>query len=311
MKAEKQTPPRYRILSLDGGGVRGVLTAVLLQRIEAARPGWLKNVDLFAGASAGSLQAAALANEMTPADLVVYYEKIAPEIFPHHWFKNIPYLGNALSAKYSNYALRRALFGQFQDKQLGQLSKKILIASFEVDSQTANNKRPRSWKPKFFNNFPRQDGAERIVDVLLASSAAPTYLPGYGRFIDGGVTANNPAMCALAQALDAQTGRQKLKHVSLLSLGTGYSGHFLTERDIRWGWLRWAEPLVSIMLEGNVDVADYQVQRLLGDRYLRLNPILSRPVLLDDAGALPLLRSAAEAIDLKPILNWLDRHFLS
>ena len=302
---------RYRILSLDGGGVRGVLTATLLKRMEEARPGLLEKVDLFAGTSTGSLQAVSLADGMPPAQLQEYYELLSPEIFSSNWFKAIPYLGNALNARYNNSALRKALAEKFGSKRLGDLKKKVLIASFEIDSLTANSERPRSWKPKFFNNFPGQDPGERIIDVLLSSSAAPTYLPGYQRFIDGGVTSNNPSMCALAQALDAQTGRQKLKRVVVLSLGTGYASNYLPQRDITWGWLRWTEPLVSIMLEGNGDVAAYQVERLLGERSHRLNPILGTPVALDDVKAISQLKRFGEELDIQPTLDWLDKVFLA
>ena len=75
---------KYRILSLDGGGIRGVLTARLLERLAAAHPEFLPSVDLFAGTSTGALLAVALAKGRTPAELVQLYRKNGPRIFGHN-----------------------------------------------------------------------------------------------------------------------------------------------------------------------------------------------------------------------------------
>ncbi len=299
----------YFIVSFDGGGVRGILSAALIERLAMFRPGLLKSVDLYSGTSTGSIIAASLAAGMTPTQIREAYEHLAPVVFKQNRLKRIPYLGNALSAKYGNRMLRQKISAVFGEMTLGELPKKILIAAFDLDGPQAGPDRPRSWRPKFFNNYQETDLDIPVVEAILCSAAAPTYFPAWTRFIDGGVAANNPGMAALAQAIDQHTGHQNLENIRLLSFGTGQSPAYLSARNVTWGWLHWVSPLIDIMLDGNVSIADYQVKRLLGDRYLRINPVLERPVAMDDAEAMGYLEDAARKYSLRPACAWIDQHF--
>lgn len=295
----------YRILALDGGGIKGALTAALLERLEAARPGFLARVDLFAGTSTGGILALGLASGLTPAECRAFYETRGREVFASSFLRR---LGRLFVAQYSNHVLKRALAEQFGNRTLGDLPKKVLIASFDLDNAPANPFALRTWKPKFFHNFPGpgSDANEKIVNVALYTTAAPTYFPVHHGFVDGGLVAGTPSMCALAQALDAQTGRQKLEDIVLLSLGTGRMTHFLPAQDADWGLLPWARPLVRVILEeSNSGTADYQCRRILGDRYHRLNPLLPEPIYLNDVDQLPRLQEIAAQADLTATLDWL------
>jgi len=299
----------YRILSLDGGGIRGVLTLMLLRRIEANRPGFLSSVDLFAGTSVGGILALALALGLSPAECGDLCDEISRAVFADSPLDDLRDLGNAVGAQYSNANLKRLLAGRFGNRALGDLPKKVLICAFDLDNEPANPQTLRTWKPKFFHNFPGPgtDAGERVVDVALRTSAAPTYFPIYQGYIDGGIVANNPSMCALAQALDSSTGRQKIEDVAMLSLGAGRVLHFLTARDADWGWAQWARPLIDLILEeGNGSIADYQCRRVLGERYHRLDPVLPEPIRLDDLERLPRLKEIAAEVDLAATLNWLQ-----
>src|SRR3989442_1333308 len=131
------------------------------------------------------------------------------------------------------------------------------------------------------------DGAELVVDVALRTSAAPTYFPTYQGYIDGAVVANNPAMATLAQALDAGTGKQALQDVRLFSLGTGVNPAYVAGRELDWGYAQWAKPLIALMVDGMMGVADYQCARLLQQRSFRLAPILPERIGLDDVDKIP------------------------
>jgi patatin-like phospholipase/acyl hydrolase len=303
----------YRILSLDGGGIRGVLTATLLERLEEAQPGLLAQVDLFAGTSTGGLLALGLASGLSPAEARALYEEKGALIFEDSLWDDVRDLGMMLGAQYSNENLKQALIEQFGDQTLGQLRKKVLISSFDLDNEAPEPGALRTWKPKFFHNYPGpgSDAGEKVVDVALRTSAAPVYFPIYQGYADGGVVANNPSMCALAQALDQDTGGQSLDEVVLLSLSTGQSPRFLEVEDPDWGWLKWAKGLrlVSVMLDGNVGLAHYQCSRVLGERYHRLDPRLPRPVELDDIDEIPLLKEMAGQADLAAAIAWLEAHF--
>ena len=302
----------YQILSIDGGGIRGVLTTVLLERLEAARPGFLEMVDLFAGTSTGGLLALGLAAGKTPADLRALYTEKGEIVFADTLLDDLRDMGNAVGAQYSHDGLKNELVDMFGDQALDDLNRRVLISSFDLDNEPVRDAdEPHTWKPKFFHNYPGDDsdGDQKIVDVAMRTAVAPTYFPIYQGYIDGGVVANNPSMCALAQALDEGTGGQELREIALLSISTGSYPKYLTTQDGDWGWTQWARPIIEIMLEGNVGVAHYQCARLLGSCYHRLNPILAEPISMDAVDQIPALIEIAEGVDLEKTILWLRRYF--
>src|SRR5207248_2705120 len=121
------------------------------------------------------------------------------------------------------------------------LPRHVLVAAFQLDSQNPVSPSaidPPTWKAKFFHNYPvpGSDGDQKAIDVIMRSSAAPTYFRIYEGFIDGGVVANNPSMCALAQAVNPGTGGQRLEDTVLLSIGTGTTtAPPITSRKGDWG----------------------------------------------------------------------------
>jgi patatin-like phospholipase/acyl hydrolase len=298
----------YHILSLDGGGIRGLLTAVLLERLEAARPGFLDCVDLFAGSSTGGILALGLAAGRTPGEARQLYETQGRLVFADEPIDNLRDLGHALGAQYDNTGLRQVLTAQFGDTTLGDLRRKVLIAAFDLDNGPDHPAPVRTWKPKFFHNFPGSDSDahERVVDVALRTSAAPAYFPVYQGYVDGGVVAGNPSMAAVAQALEPTTGGQALADLSLLSLGTGRNARTLGAQNNDWGWLQWAPHFISLVLDGGSGVADYQCRQLLGPRYHRLNPLLPERIDLDDVVKVPRLAEIGSRVTLDATLDWLS-----
>ncbi len=303
----------YRILSLDGGGVRGVFTTTLLARLEAAAP-FLAKVDLFAGTSTGGIIALGLAAGLVPDDLTRLYLENMARIFPESHLDGLAFLAKLVAAPYGNAVLRRALTETFEGRglrTLGDLSRRVLVPTFDLDSSTgpASRPGPRRWKPKFFHNFPGpgSDAGEGIVDVALRTSAAPTYFPSYQGFVDGGVIANNPSMVALAQALHPGGGGQKLEEVCMLSVGTGVRLRHIAGETHDWGYAQWAIPLSQLIVEGPMDTARYECVQLLGERFCRLDAVLEREIDMDDAAAAPDLVAMAGRVPIERTVAWLRR----
>lgn len=301
---------RYHILSMDGGGIRGLITVILLERLESARPGLLEKIDLFAGTSTGGILALGLAAGLPPERIRKLYETSGRNVFADTLFDDIRDLGKLVGADYSLGPLKQELTKEFGDISLGDLKAKVLVPAFDLDNKPDNPLKIRTWKPKFFHNYPGEDSdaAEKVVEVALRTSAAPTYFPIYQGYIDGGVFATNPSMCALAQALHPQTGRQHLKDVVLLSVGTGTNPMYLPETDADWGLAQWAPHLVNLMLEGGAGTADYQCRQILDERYFRIDPVLPVPIGLDGVDQIPLMEDIAAQVDLAPALEWLKAH---
>jgi len=304
-------PVRYRILSLDGGGMRGLLASRLLERIEEQRPGTLGRVDLFAGTSTGAILALALASGFGPDTMSRVFLERGAEVFAETIW-DLTDVDRLVRADYTHEGLRRVLEDTFGSRTLGDLERKVVVAAFDLDSGSVTREGVRSWKPKFFHNFEEPGSTDRdqlVVDVAMRSSSAPTYFPIYQGYVDGGVVANNPSMCALAQALHDDTGGQHASYVALLSLGTGISPRFVDEQDANWGYAQWAKPLLGIVFEGGSGIADYECRQILGRRYHRLNPVLGSAIPLDSVHSCPELERVAADADLGPTLAWLDRCF--
>lgn len=313
----------YRILSLDGGGIRGYLSILLLERLEKARPGFLSQIDLFAGTSTGSFIALGLAAGQPASAIRQMYEQSGPAIFHDSLIDNIRDLGFALGAKYSNDNLHRVLTQLFGNLTLGKLPKKVLIASFDLDAEPEDKPHKRMWKAKFFHNFPgpHSDECESVVDVALRSSAAPFYFPSYQGYVDGFVVANNPSMCALAQVLNAHAA--DLDEIILLSVGTGLNPRYIDSKKSNWGWARWmvqvnplsrrwyGMPLIYMMWEASVDLARYECEQLLDGRFLRLDPLLKKAVDIDEVRQMRYLREVALSTDLDEAEEWLNQHFVT
>jgi len=306
--------PPSRILSIAGGGIRGIIPAVILGRIEAALPGFLAKTKLVAGTSTGGLVALGIAHGRSPEELADLYRKKGGRIFRDSVLDDVLDLGRTLGAEYGTGPLSRVVGSVFGDVTLGELKKKVLIPAFDLDDEAGDGK--RRWKPKFFHNFRGKDsdGALSARRVALYTTAAPTFFPSVDGYIDGGVVANNPSVAALAQTQDrrSEERRPRLGRISLLSLGTGRSLLHVKGRRLDWGFAQWAKPLIKILFEGDLDIADYQCRQLLGDRYRRLDTTFppGKAVALDDAAELPFLEEQAAGIDLTATLRWLGRNWM-
>lgn len=300
----------YRILSLDGGGIRGLVTAILLQRLDKAVPGWRDSIDLVAGTSTGGILALGLARGMTPTQLRALYEQRGRRIFDDSWLDDLRDLGKIMGAEYDNDNLAAELKKAFGKSRLRDLGLRVLIPTFDLDKQTSAG---RTWSPKLFHNFPGNDsdGNTPAWKVALYTSAAPTYFPSVDGYIDGGVYANNPSMCALAQCQDERAVRPvpAWRDIRLLSLGTGTSLTYIEGDRLDWGYAQWVKPLINVLMDGVSGIADFQCRQLLGDHYCRLAPVFPRGKVfgLDDVERIPELATFAAGVDVTPAARWLEK----
>jgi patatin-like phospholipase/acyl hydrolase len=309
---------KYRVLAIDGGGIRGIVTTVMMQRL-AATPGlegFLDNVDLVAGTSTGGLLALGIARGLSLEEMRNIYIDDGPEIFDDSWIDDLLDLGKLRGADYKTAPMRRVLKRILgETTTLGQLEKKVLITTFDLDNED-QKKRRRTWKPKLFHNFPGpgSDRSELAYNVGLYTSAAPTYFPSVDGYVDGGVYANNPAMCALAQTQDQRymDPPVDVKDVVLLSLGTGTSLFYIKGKTHDWGYAQWIKPLISLMLDGISGIADYQCQQMLRDRYHRLAPVFPPDVSIsmDEVKKIPYMIGFADGLRLAKTVDWMNANWI-
>ena len=300
----------YRILALDGGGVRGAYTSKLIERLNDAT-GFLQHTDLVAGTSTGGIIALALAAGKKPQEVTALYRNQAGAIFSAPFWRRLQ--AGVVISKYPADGLRVALTSVLGALKLEDLkAHSVLVPAFDLDSEAIDE--PRSWKVKFFHNLPNEDsdGHEVAVEVGLRTAAAPTYFPTSGGYIDGGVAANNPAMAALALAVNPDTTKgagRSLFQVRMLSVGTGRNCKWV-EGDHDWGVLEWGKKLIDILIEGTMGVASYQCKAILGPHFQRLDPVLPEEVDLDDAGCVEKVVAWAAKEKLDDTIEWIRSDFL-
>jgi patatin-like phospholipase/acyl hydrolase len=301
----------FNVLSLDGGGIRGLVTTVLLERL-VATPGLeevLEKADLIAGTSTGGLLALGIAHGLSLAELRDLYVTKGQRIFDDSWPDDLVDLGKLRGADYQTGPLRQELKRLFGETTLGRLKKKVLIPSFDLDN---GGPKDRAWKPKVFHNCLGEgsDVNQLVWKVGLYTSAAPTYFPSVDGFIDGGVYAGNPSMCALAQTQDTRYApTPPMEQVRLFSLGTGTNLQFIAGATHDWGYVQWAKPLINLMLDGTAGIADYQCRQLLDKRYHRLAPVFPSDVSvpLDAVERIPYMIDFAAGVPLATTIDWLKR----
>lgn len=234
-----------KILSIDGGGIKGVFPASFLSSIEEVIGGRVADYfDLIVGTSTGGIIALGLGLGFSAKEILGFYEKHGPSIFRGNRFFKI--LRHAALAKYDNVALTKALEETFGEKKLGESSVRLVVPSFNLDTGEVH-----LYKTCHHEKFDR-DYSERAVDVALATSAAPTFFPTHRTssgipLIDGGVWANNPIGTAVVEAIGVLDWDKN--NIEVLSLGcTTEALDVRAGRRRSLGWAYWGPKLADVFI---------------------------------------------------------------
>jgi patatin-like phospholipase/acyl hydrolase len=274
-----------KALAIDGGGIRGLIPALVLAEIERRTGRAIATmVDLIAGTSTGGIIACGLVKpDPIPAtQIAAIYETDGPKIFNRSALKIITSAAGYLDEKYDDDGLVTSLRTHLGAARLSEAVTGVLLPVYDIEAREAL--------------LLRSGDDVSMVDAAHATSAAPTYFEpvrlGARTLVDGGVGAVNPAGYAFAEA----GGSPDL----LLSLGTGEHTRPLPYAKVKgWGRLEWAEPIIDVVFDAASDVVEAQLQRLSGDHYIRLQTRLEEASdALDDASAgnLAALRREAERL---------------
>lgn len=269
---------QYRILSLDGGGVRGIIPALWLQHLEQRLGYPLRNYfDLIAGSSTGAIIACAISAGIPTSRIVQFYREESAEVFPapasRLWNRVLRTLSEGVSApRYSDEGLARVLQRVFGNTRFAELTvKPTLVTSYNTLNREAvvfKNTKP------LHANLP-------VWEICKASASAPSFFPAHVMqigeqkvpLVDGGVVANNPTACAIAEgvrinATISNSNRIDLSNFIVASFGTGASTRPISIAESQeWGALEWAIPIVDVLFDGSADAVDYIASYLLADEH--------------------------------------------
>lgn len=309
----------YKILSFDGGGIRGLVSAILLDGLvsQDGLSGLIDDADLLVGTSTGGLIGLSLAAGQNAADLVEIYKTKGATIFR-------PYSDDygATSVKYVNdgvFALATKWLDGFPT--MGSLRSSsgrdvavVAAQLWDPNALSMNDKPQGSWMPRYISSLPGSpfSGLDP-VEAALVTSAAPIYFPpvpitGVGSdydsyYVDGGLVANNPLAFAVAQVLGA--GLATPDEIRIISIGTATSSFGIPNAAITdhlegaksWGADRWLDlfgsgptptmPLLELALSMNEELSTASAAAMFGEpnqngsNFLRAEPVIS-PYAMDD-----------------------------
>ncbi|MFN7709995.1 MAG: patatin-like phospholipase family protein [Holosporales bacterium] len=338
-RSEQEEKKTVTILSIDGGGMRGIIPARILEDLERRVGSPLATkFDLMAGTSTGGILALGLnvpssenANvpKYSPRDLREIYTTNGTTIFSRSTWRDLRTGWGFLAPRYEATGFEAVAKEYFGNTLLSQSITNTLIPGCEIGR----------YEPIFFRSSKAKYDDSRdflMRDVARATSAAPTFFPAASikslegtayHVIDGGVIVNNPAMSALVSAREMFPDADDFM---LVSIGTGRKMTSLGYGDYQnQGAIGWVKSLIGLMMDGSSTVVDYQLNELLPDqvgldsyakrRYYRIQPVIpaslaemddTRPETVEQLTYIAehMLRSHDHSLDL--IADELRRHRL-
>jgi len=286
----------YKILSLDGGGIRGLMSAVWLKRLQEKLSKPLNQYfDLVAGTSTGALLACGISKGISIDSIIDLYIDKGELVFPHNssrlWERATRLFTEGVSGpKFDGTGLDEVLKETFHTSTFGSLKiKPTIITAYDVLGREA----------VVFKNNKEEHQKLKVWEICRASSAAPTFFPAHVMkikeadlpLVDGGVVATNPTACAIAEAVKLNTSGESGPNIPLdkfivASFGTGESTRSISIEEAKtWGPFEWAVPLVNIVFDGSSDSVNYIANQLITPgNYFRFQTLLSEAFDdLDDA----------------------------
>ena len=313
--------PFYTILSFCGGGIRGLLSVKILERLAAHHSQVASGASMLAGTSTGATITGLLAaTPLTPSELVAsFIEREAPFLACQNHDPNSPAYDTSTAG-----ATWRDFFG---DRTLSGLSQHVLLTAFSVGGP--------KWYPQLFNNVPQKvsripqfdNAGMTLVDAVASSGVMPGMLGSYKGNVDGAFVHHDPTLPAIALALNAGID---LSRIAVICIGTGFMANYIDSDTSTWGTNQWlngdgsgdyhlppllvnddrTSPFLNICLNGtSSNLMEMLGKLMLGDRYVSLNPTLERyiPENASSKKDLDELITAAESVDLKEAKELLDR----
>lgn len=310
-----------RILSIDGGGIRGILPGQIMMALEKKLQTKTNDpntrladyFDIMSGTSTGGMLCCIylVAGEdgrpkFSAEDAVQLYLENGAAIFNEKFFS----LGGIRDEKYPSKPIESILQKYLGKATLSDMLKECLITSYDIERGNPHFFKRHKARKNEGRNFP-------MWQVARSTSAAPTYFePNMATslagvkyaLIDGGVFVNNPALCAYAEARELDFGPDKQKptasEMMIVSIGTGSTKDSYPYRKAKdWGAIGWIKPLIDIMMKGVAQTVDYQLKQIFDavskpDQYFRIEPnLIHAKSSMDDASKDNLINLKADGTE--------------
>lgn len=299
---------RFRILAIDGGGIKGVFPASFLATVEDTINDRIGNYfDLIVGTSTGGIIALGIGLGFSAKELVQFYEELGPSVFKGNpILRFVRQLG---FSKYDQVPLKDALINKFGERRLGESKNRLVIPSFNLETGEVH-----IYKTAHHSRLMR-DYKEKVIDIALATAAAPTYFPTHKStsgipLIDGGVWANNPVGFAVVEAIGILGWSREFLHI--LSIGcTATPVDISSARITPRGMAYWGTKIVEVFMAGQSSASIGIAQLLAGhENLVRINPLVPKNRFsLDKISEITSLKGLGDSEARKAIPDLKERFF--
>lgn len=261
----------YKVLSIDGGGIKGLYSAVILKIFEEKFGGKISDYfHMICGTSTGGIIAAALSIGISASEIVDFYKNDGPKIFPppknnfsSKYSKAKQFM---VGSKYGSSILRESLERVFKDKKMGDALVSLCIPSFNI-----TNGSPTVFKVDHHSTLCR-DNKHLLLDVLMATAAAPTYFPVHSiptmtddLYVDGGIWANNPALIGIIEAIKYYVHNQEssFTRYQVLSLGSIEKPFSINPKNVDLSFSKWVMSEEAWLLESIFQAQSSMVENVI------------------------------------------------
>ncbi|MCG8307369.1 MAG: patatin-like phospholipase family protein [Cytophagales bacterium] len=289
---------KINVLSIDGGGTRGLMPSTILHCLENETGRSVTDVfDVIVGSATGGIIAASLAAGMRTNEIMEIYQNQASYILPSGFFRRVWNPLNLFAPRYPNKNLKKLLREKFGPGTMmadvynnfgsGTI---FLLASLDLSPELSAGE-PLAFKIIIYNSAMAGHQSENLVDLALRTSAAAINLPIYQRYTEGGNYANDPALAGFSFCINKKQGISgesllagnklglgaSVEDVRVLSLGCGSDGgSYFSSDEIgkgNWGLIKWMSRLVNLVIDTNMVYTQYLMNEMSETgNYLRINP---------------------------------------
>ena len=265
-----------KIISIDGGGIKGIVGATILNALEnKLKKPIYQCADIITGTSTGGLIACSLTapNESgeprwNTADIMATYETLGTDVFSSSLWYKIKTLWGLIGPKYPIKSLEEVIRSKIGDTKLNEALTHVILSTYDLHQRC----------PIAFSSEDPMEGHLKMVDLCLGTSSVPSYFSSVNiqcnhknyNLVDVGIFAVNPALCAFAIAKK----KKQNEPVDIISIGNGnFNKPLPYEKTKSWGLLQWGSPAIEVIIDGIGDAIDHQAAVLCeadGGRYVRL-----------------------------------------
>lgn len=289
------------ILTLDGGGVRGLIQIRILGRIFDECPKLKEKILFIGGTSVGAINASGLGIGLTPAEIERKLYDRSPKVFEDSLLDDIKDLGRLLGSEYSVFNLKDVLEEDLKDKKVRALQIDCGFTVFDM----------KQWEPIFINSIEGKYDDWLLLDAVTGSASAITFFELWEFLTDGGLWAINPTLASLIllKSPKSRLAETYWSDIKVLNIGTGDTPKPPKEfeKNEDFGYIKLAQNIPDIFLDGVTKMIITQTQWLLHDDFHRVSPILKEPISLDDWKKRDELLEIGEKENLDKTFEWLKK----